>query len=76
LVNNMRFREIVENASAGATGSGSIAPVQSALGGVQSRAGGSLLSGKYSTDPTPNTPPEIKRFKKNARGQFKNSISN
>ena len=71
----MRLYELLENASAGATGAGSIAPVQSVLG-MQTRAGGSLLSGKYSTDPTPNTPPEIKRFKKNARGQFKNSISN
>ena len=71
----MRWREIVESASAGATGSGSVAAVSHPLG-TQTRAGGSLLSGKYSTDPTPNTPPEIKRFKKNARGQFKNSISN
>ena len=71
----MRLYELLENASAGATGAGNIAPVQTALG-MQTRAGGSLLSGKYSTDPTPNTPPEIKRFKKNARGQFKNSISN
>lgn len=72
----MRFKEIIESASAGASCAGGIAPVDSALGGVQTRSGGSLLSGKYSTDPTPNTPPEIKRFKKNARGQFKNSISN
>ena len=42
-----------------------------------SRSGGSMLSGKYVTgaDPTPNTPKEYKR-NKNARGQFKNSISN
>ena len=72
----MKIKEIMENASAGASCAGGIAPVESALGGTQTRAGGSLLSGKYSTDPTPNTPPEIKRFKKNARGQFKNSISN
>ena len=72
----MRFKEIVENASVGSSCAGSIAPVESALGAVQTRNGGSLLAGKYSTDPTPNTPPEIKRFKKNARGQFKNSISN
>jgi hypothetical protein len=72
----MRFREIVENASAGASCAGGMAPVETALGGVQSRAGGSLLSGKYSTDATPNTPPEFKRYKKNARGQFKNSIGN
>lgn len=71
----MKYKEIVENASTGASSAGSIAVVNQPLG-VQTRAGGSLLSGKYSTDPTPNTPPEIKRFKKNARGQFKNSIGN
>ena len=71
----MRLYDLIENASAGASCAGSVAPVSTPLG-VQTRAGGSLLSGKYSTDPTPNTPPEIKRFKKNARGQFKNSISN
>lgn len=72
----MRIREIVESASAGATGAGGIAPVSMPMG-VLSRSGGSLLTGKYTTssDPTPNTPKEYKR-NKNARGQFKNSISN
>ena len=72
----MRASEIVENASIGASTAGGIAPVESALGMV-SRSGGSMLSGKYVTgsDPTPNTPKEYKR-NKNARGQFKNSISN
>ena len=72
----MRASEIMETASTGATVSGCIAPVESALGLV-SRSGGSMLSGKYVTgsDPTPNTPKEYKR-NKNARGQFKNSISN
>jgi len=71
----MRASEIVESASAGATASGSIAPVESALG-IQSRSGGSMLTGKYVTDsdPTPNTPEEYKR-NNDARGQFKNSIS-
>ena len=71
----MRAHEIVESASAGATTSGSIAPVASALGMV-SRSGGSMLTGKYVTDsdPTPNTPKEYKR-NNDARGQFKNSIS-
>ena len=69
----MRLYDLIETASAGASSAGSVAPVSMPLG-TQTRAGGSLLSGKYSTDPTPNTPPEIKRFKKNARGQFKNSI--
>jgi hypothetical protein len=72
----MRAHEIVESASAGASSAGGIAPVSMPIGMV-SRSGGSLLSGKYTTasDPTPNTPKEYKR-NKNARGQFKNSISN
>ena len=70
----MKIQEIMENASAGATSSGAIAPVESALG-MQSRAGGSLLGGKYSNDPTPNTPREYKR-NKNVSGRFKNSPGN
>lgn len=65
----MKLREIVESAG---TVSGAIATVAQPLG-RQSRAGGSLLSGKYTTDPTPNTPGKYKR-KNNASGQFKNSI--
>jgi hypothetical protein len=70
----MRASEITESASAGASSAGGIAPVESALG-MQSRSGGSLLSGKYVTgsDPTPNTPKEYKG-NKHARGQFENSI--
>jgi hypothetical protein len=70
----MRANEIMETASAGSTAAGGIAPVESALG-MQSRSGGSLLTGKYVTgsDPTPNTPKEYKR-NKHARGQFENSI--
>ena len=69
----MRWREIRENAS---TTSGAIATVSQPMG-MLSRSGGSLLTGKYTTesDPTPNTPKEYKR-NKHARGQFKNSISN
>ena len=72
----MLMREIMENASAGATSAGSIAPVESTLGLV-SRNGGSMLTGKYVTslDPTPNTPKEYKR-NKSARRQFENSPSN
>ena len=70
----MRAREILENASAATSSAGSIATVSQPLGMV-ARNGGSMLSGKYTTDPTPNTPQEYKR-NKNARGQFKNSISN
>jgi hypothetical protein len=67
----MRAREIMETAT---TSAGSIAPVSMAMGTV-SRNGGSLLSGKYTNDPTPNTPREYKR-NKNARRQFKNSPGN
>jgi hypothetical protein len=70
----MRAYEIMENASVGASGSGSVATVSQPMGMV-ARSGGSLLTGKYSTDPTPNTPKEYKR-NKHARGQFKNSIGN
>jgi hypothetical protein len=71
----MRAHEITESASAGTTTAGSIAPVASPMGMV-SRSGGSMLTGKYVTDsdPTPNTPKEYKR-NNDARGQFKNSIS-
>ena len=68
----MKVHEIMENASAGASTSGGMSPTETPMGMV-SRSGGSLLTGKYSTDPTPNTPKEYKR-NKNARGQFKNSI--
>jgi hypothetical protein len=70
----MLIKEIMENASVGATGSGSVATIATPMG-MLSRSGGSLMSGKYTTDPTPNTPREYKR-NKNARGQFKNSIGN
>lgn len=69
----MRWREIVE--SMGATTAGSVAVVAQPMG-IVSRNGANLMAGKYTTDPTPNTPKEIKRYKQNARGQFKNSISN
>ena len=67
----MRLREITENVS---TVAGSFAPVVMPMGMV-SRNGGGLLSGKYTTDPTPNTPKEYKR-NKHARGRFKNSPGN
>jgi hypothetical protein len=74
----MRAQEFImeDGASAGSTSSGSIAPVSMAVG-LQTRSGGSLLSGKYSTDsdPTPNTPKEYKRTT-SARRQFKNSPGN
>jgi hypothetical protein len=70
----MRAYEIMEDISVGTSGTGSMATVSQPMGMV-ARSGGSLLTGKYSTDPTPNTPKEYKR-NKNARGQFKNSIGN
>jgi hypothetical protein len=70
----MRWREIVESASVGATCAGSVAVAEQPMGMI-SRNGTNLMAGKYTTDLTPNTPKEYKR-NKNARGQFKNSISN
>ena len=72
----MKAHEIMEEASVGASCAGGMAPDAMPMG-MLSRSGGSMLSGKYVTgsDPTPNTPKEYKR-NKNARGQFKNSISN
>ena len=70
----MKLKEIMETASVGGTAAGAIAPVMDGLG-MQSRNGGSLISGKYTTDPTPNTPKEYKRNKR-ARAQFKNSPGN
>lgn len=67
----MRFKEII----AETTSAGAVATVSMPLGGTQTRGGG-LLSGKYTTDPTPNTPKEYKRNNVNARGRFKNSPSN
>jgi len=63
----MRASEfITENATAGATGSGSIATVAQPLGGVITRSGGTFFSGKYmnSADPYPNTPAYMKKGKK------------
>jgi hypothetical protein len=63
----MRASEFVmENATAGATGSGSVATVAQPLGGVITRNVGSFFSGKYSNsaDPYPNTPAYMKKGKK------------
>ena len=61
----MRAREILENVSAGATSAGSVATVSQPLGMV-ARSGSSMLSGKYTTDLTPNTPDWMKKLKKKA----------
>ena len=62
----MRAQEFIrENASAGATGSGSIATVAVPIGGVISRNAQSFFAGhKYSNDETPNTPESYKTYKK------------
>jgi hypothetical protein len=60
------FVDLTENATAGATGSGSVATVSMPIGGMISRNGGSFFSGtKYTTDDaTPNTPAEYKKYKR------------
>ena len=66
----MRASEfITENASTGATGSGSIATVSQPMGGMITRNGGSFFSGKYSTDSTPNTPAWMKKLKGKQRAK-------
>lgn len=73
----MRAYEIMENASVGASCAGGMAPTETSLGMV-SRNGGSMLSGKYVTgsDPTPNTPKELKRYKKSLgnKSRFQNEL--
>jgi hypothetical protein len=64
----MRASEFVmETASAGATGSGSVATVAQPLGGVVRRNAGSFFSGKYSNSATPNTPAWMKQSKGKTR---------
>jgi len=59
----MKVHEIMEDASSGSTGSGSVAVMVQPLG-TQTRQGGSMLSGKYTANPSPNTPEWMKQFKK------------
>ena len=61
----MRAREILENVAAATSSAGSIATVSQPMGMV-TRSGGSMLSGKYTTDLTPNTPDWMKKLKKKA----------
>ena len=66
----MRASEfIAENASVGATGSGSIATVAQPMGGMITRNGGSFFSGKYSNSATPNTPAWMKQLKGKKRAK-------
>jgi hypothetical protein len=67
----MRAHEIMEDASAGSSSTGSMAVLVQPMG-IQTRQGGSMLSGKYTTDPTPNTPKEYKRNKQ-SQPKFQNS---
>ena len=65
----MRASEfIVEMSSGGATCSGAIAPVVAPLG-MQRRSNGSMLAGKYTNDPTPNTPDWMKKLKGKKRAK-------
>jgi hypothetical protein len=61
----MRASEfVVENASVGATSSGSIATVSAPVGSMITRNGGNFFTGtKYSDDATPNTPAWMKKQK-------------
>ena len=59
----MRIHEIMENASVGATSSGSVATVAAPIGGMITRSGDSFFSGKYTNDPFPNTPKRMKQNK-------------
>jgi hypothetical protein len=65
----MKIREIMENASVGATASGSVATVAAPVGGMITRSGDSFFSGKYTNDPFPNTPKRMRqnKGKKNAK---------
>lgn len=60
------YEFIVETAS---TTAGSIAAVSMPLGGMITRSGGSMFSGKYSNSATPNTPAWMKRLKGKQRAQ-------
>jgi hypothetical protein len=65
----MRASEfVVENATAGATGSGSIATVAQPVGKILTRNQGSFFTGKNTTDAFPNTP-----YKKKTKTRFQNS---
>jgi hypothetical protein len=66
----MRANEfVVENASVGATSSGSVATVAQPLGTMQTRNAGSFFSGKYSNDAFPNTPDWMKKLKGKKRAK-------
>ena len=58
----MRAQEFIkENASVGATSSGSVATEAMPVGGMIARNPDSFFSGKYTTDPFPNTPKSMRK---------------
>ena len=60
----MRAAEFIkEEASGGSTCSGVVATMAAPMGMI-ARTGGSFFSGKYTTDPTPNTPVGYKKYKR------------
>jgi hypothetical protein len=59
----MRAREFIKEDGSGTT-TGGIAVMATPLGGTISRNPNSFFSGKYTTDPTPNTPSYMKKGKK------------
>ena len=59
----MRAREFIKEDGSGTT-AGGIAVMATPLGGPIARTGGSFFSGKYTTDPTPNTPVGYKKYKR------------
>ena len=56
----MRAREFIKEDGTGTT-TGSIAVIATPVGGMQSRTGDSFFSGKYTTDPFPNTPKSMRK---------------
>jgi hypothetical protein len=58
----MRAQEFIrENASVGATSAGSVATVAMPMGSTISRNSDNFFSGKYTTDPFPNTPKSMRK---------------
>ena len=62
----MKMREIMETASAGSTTAGAMAPANVGMAMIR-RTGSGLLTGKYTTEPTPNTPARFKRKQRAGR---------
>ena len=68
----MRLHEFVnltEEASVSSTTAGSIAPVNTPIGGMVTRNAGSFFAGTNTSDEFPNTP-----YKKKKKSKFQNSL--